>query len=829
MWLAVAATGGAGVVADTVMQDDERIRLSVEDADRGTLAVRVAAWDAFLLDDLCPELRVDGKDLACVSCQVRRDSEKAMPTLEYDFAGAAVLSLRFERAEDYALRVTGALRDTSGSAAVLNDVRLLATQEGGDGARFGADMACVRVLEQGNYWGRVVGLLEEPSGTAPAQGEPAGQRRVAAHSSDFVSAIYDRAARMAFLAGFESSERWLGRIAMGPAGESGGCRWHIGFDGGDLLVSAGETIEFEPIVLLAGSDPWRLLEQYAEMVCQRHPVQLPPTPPVSWCSWYPYRLGVTEDRVLEDARIAAQRIGPLGLRIMELDLGWQTGQLPSTLGENDQFPHGLKWLSDQLAELGLELGVWTAPFSISEFDPVATEHPEWLIQDEAGNPVVHCEWFWIPHGKVYILDLTHPGAQDWLRVQMAGLHERGVKYLKADFIGCASDARAKRRHDQRVVAGAGTEAARMAAQIIRDALPDALLLNCGGPEMPGTGHWPLLYTCSDTGNTGFISTTFQQTNYQNVACHLFKNRRWGILQPSCLCVGLPGTVEDARLRATIAFLTGGQIDISDTLVTLPEDRWNILTATLPPLGVTAKPVDLFDPVYGSADYGYSASCADGAKGEENRKEHPPGSVWHAHVKADWDEWDLVGVFAYDDPASKGNPSVTRFSIPFTMLGLPPGQARSAFEFWSGQYLGTVPRKRTNPGGYAHPGDIQDLCVGESPEALDIAFFGPGAKLLCIRTLRPHPWVAGTTFHQSCGLELKRVAWDETTRTLCGEIDRPEGETGLVLFSDGGNPIASAEVDGQATPVRPAAHGAWSLPVTLHTPPARWCVRFGALP
>ncbi|NQT18640.1 MAG: hypothetical protein HQ592_02965, partial [Planctomycetes bacterium] len=125
-------------------------------------------------------------------------------------------------------------------------------------------------------------------------------------------------------------------------------------------------------------------------------------------------------------------------------------------------------------------------------------------------------------------------------------------------------------------------------------MPDALILNCGGPEMPGTGHWPLLYTCNDTGNTGFISHRSQQTNHQSVACHLFKNGRWGIIQPSCLCVGAPGTVEDARLRATIAFLAGGQIDISDTLTTLPEDRWAILTATLPPLGVSAKPVDLFE-------------------------------------------------------------------------------------------------------------------------------------------------------------------------------------------------------------------------------------------
>ncbi|MCX5769495.1 MAG: alpha-galactosidase, partial [Candidatus Hydrogenedentes bacterium] len=510
---------------------------------------------------------------------------------------------------------------------------------------------------------------------------------------------------------------------------------------------------------------------------------------------------------------------------LELDLGWQTGQLPSTYRENDQFPHGLAWLSERLGEYGFKLGVWCAPFSISEFDPVAKEHPEWLIQDKDGQPVVHSEWFWIPHGKVYILDLSHPGAQQYLREKMAGLYARGVRYLKSDFIGCASDGRAKRRHDARVVTGAGTEAARIGANIIREAMPDALLLNCGGPEMPGTGHWPLLYTCSDTGNTGFIGTGFQETNYQTVACHLFKNRRWGILQPSCLCVGLPGNIEDARLRATIAFLAGGQIDISDTLVSLPEDRWRILTATLPPLGVTAEPVDLFEPILGPAEYGYSSTAADGAEEPNQNKEYPPGSVWRAHVKTDWDEWDLVGVFSYENTLSNENPGISRFQIPFDRLNLAKGQPYWAFEFWSGQFLGAVPAKRGNPRGYEHPGDVQDLSVGDAADVLDIAFFGPGAKLLCLRPNRPHPWIVGTGSHQSCGAELRNVTWQANDNTLSGELDRPAGEEGALFFADAGKKIAECEVDGQPAFPQRSANGAWRMSVPVRAAPAVWRIHF----
>jgi alpha-galactosidase len=197
---------------------------------------------------------------------------------------------------------------------------------------------------------------------------------------------------------------------------------------------------------------------------------------------------VTEERILDTARIAADRLKPLGLRVIEIDLGWQAKQLPSTFEENSQFPRGLKWLSGELGKLGFDLGVWSAPYSISEFDPVAAGHPEWLVKDAGGAPFSQGEWFWQPHGKVFILDLTHPGAQAHLRAKMKSLDERGVRYLKSDFIGCASDDRARIRHEQKIVGGGGLEAARIGAKIIRESLPGALLLNCGGPEMPGTGQ-----------------------------------------------------------------------------------------------------------------------------------------------------------------------------------------------------------------------------------------------------------------------------------------------------------------------------------------------------
>lgn len=794
-----------------------------EDARRGLMGFRCEGWDGFSLGSLTPVLVMNDMELRPDSW--REQGEGATSAAwEYTFGRQAVLSLRF-RAKDFGVEMCAALRSMSSKDSVLNRVALLGTRPGAVIA-LGKRAEAIRIMEQGNYWGRVVPLLPPVSDEAhDKKTEPGAAKDIASRMSNLVSVVYDREAKNTFLAGFVTSERWLGAIELGVRPDGRVTSWRIGFDGGDLVLAPGQEITLEEVIFLGGPDPWQLLETYADVVRDRHRSHIPASPPVSWCSWYPYRLGVTEERILENARIAAERLKPLGLSIIEADLGWEKGHLPSSFEENERFPHGLKWLSEELRKLGFDLGVWKAPFTISEFDPLVREHPEWLIRDGTGHPVAYWTWFWAPHGDVFILDLTHPGAREWLKERMESLHDRGVRYFKADFIGCVSHELAKNRYDRSIVAGGGVEAARLGADIIRKALPEALLLNCGGPEMPGTGHWPLLYTCNDTGNTGFISWDFHRENYQTVACHLFKNRRWGILQPSCLCVGLPGTLEEARLRATAAFLSGGQIDISDTLTTLPEDRWEVLVATLPPLGVTAKPVDLFEPVYDQPSYEYVGTCKGEDKKPAPRTEHSPGSVWHVHVKADWDEWDLVGLFSFSQGSSSGSPAISRFIAPLSLLGLSPQEPRWGYEFWSRQFLGTVPAMRKNAPGYAHPGDFQDLTVGDAPDTLDIAFFGPAAKLLCLRPVRPHPWVLGATFHQSCGAELRSVTWDAKTSTLSGEVHRPIGETGFVVITDAGRTSAGWEVDGLPVTARRSANGSWLIPVIIRTPPAQWRVSF----
>src|SRR5439155_19582692 len=132
--------------------------------------------------------------------------------------------------------------------------------------------------------------------------------------------------------------------------------------------------------------------------------------------------------------------------------------------------------------------------------------------------------------------------------------------------------RLRHRHDPGIGAGGGCKADRIGMRILREEMtaadPTALVLNAGCPDLPGSGAFPLLYTCNDTGNTGYVGWSHHRVNYgQNVAGPLFKQGRWGIIQPSCLCGGLPGALEEVRRRGTAALMTGGQVDSGDDHMT----------------------------------------------------------------------------------------------------------------------------------------------------------------------------------------------------------------------------------------------------------------------
>jgi hypothetical protein len=709
------------------------------------------------------------------------------------------------------LRWGNSLRNVGAEPRVLNRVVLFESNE----LELGPRPEEARVLEQNANLGRVRTPRQMLTGS---DGLAALDRSSGAFVSQTHTVFYNSHARQALLLGVETINAWMptfegrmsdhasvadivtgmdnvdagaGDLGAPGSGESSGevevprfRAFRIAFDAGDYRLDPGEEIALGDVSVEVGTDPLALLEAYGRRVKAANALPDAPAPFANWCSWYPYRLVVTQEHVAANARIARQRrLGELGLRYVQVDLGWEVDNIPTYFEENERFPDGFAALSGQLRELGFKLGAWVGVLCVADSHPIASEHPEWLLRGDDGDPLATSTWFWTPHSPIYGLDVSHPGAQQWLRDGFTRLARDGVRYLKFDFAGVVANPRLRGRSDPKFVTAGSRQGVRAALQIAQTALEsaddDAMMIDCSGTDYAGAGVTGVSYVVMDTGNTG-LGWGWLREVYTSYACHLFK-RQWALLQPSCLVVGPPGTLEEARLRATITFMGAGHVDIGDDLTTLPPDRWPVLLATLPPNDTAARPIDLFEPV-ATGDLRF-LDPARSAEREPRVRPDPQGaSVWVLPVDAGWDQWVLVAFANWTDEGTEVFNAGRRWRVPVERLGLSPDEDYWGYEFWSGQFLGDVPRPQQPADAYRHNGDFINPVLESPAGTLEVGFYGPAVKLLVIRRRRPHPWPVGTSFHQSGGRELSDVRWDPDSGTLSGNLRRPPGETGYITIA-----------------------------------------------
>ncbi|PYJ05250.1 MAG: hypothetical protein DME25_08790 [Verrucomicrobia bacterium] len=486
-------------------------------------------------------------------------------------------------------------------------------------------------------------------------------------------------------------------------------------------LAPGETLECDPVWLSAQSDPLAALEDYGEAAAAFAPASIRNRPTALWCSWYSHRMAMTEDLVLANAAVAAKYFKPLGFEIIQLDHGWQRGDVTGDWTPNERFPHGLRWLADELkSRYGFRLGLWIAPTDVAETSQTFKDHADWMLKDEAGHLRVNWRWYWKPNPNCFELDCSNPAAARWLENVFAHLTHDGASYFKIDFIA-ASAGEHFFQANPKVTRGWGVLRAAMAA-VRRGAGPDTTIRYCQTPSLLSAGLADSAYGGSDTldaGLNGDISVL--RENAQHLAASYWVNDRLYHREVCDMSVRMQADLEETRMRLALMTLPGCSISFSDELQYLPPSRIRLMQACLPPVNPPMKPLDLFDRAI--------------------------PSLWHIHCKNQADEWDVVGVFNFEKQSEDR-------VVDFTALGLPAESAAAVFEFWEGKFLGVHRAK---------------LVLTLPPQS---------SRILSIRRLSDHPQLVGTDLHLLQGYhELQRLAWDVKTFTLSGEFERMPGLTG----------------------------------------------------
>jgi alpha-galactosidase len=193
-----------------------------------------------------------------------------------------------------------------------------------------------------------------------------------------------------------------------------------------------------------------------------------------YTSWYNYFGKITEQILLRDLEGMEKVKGYAG--IFQIDDGYQKKVGDWLTLKEDIFPNGMRYISDAIHSKGLLAGIWIAPFACAKDSQLAAEHPDWLIKDKDGKPVLGG----IAWGGAYTLDFYNKDAAAYIKkVFDTVLNEWGFDLVKLDFLyaECLNPRYNKTR---------GTIMCE-AMDFLRECVGDKLILGCGVPLGPSFG------------------------------------------------------------------------------------------------------------------------------------------------------------------------------------------------------------------------------------------------------------------------------------------------------------------------------------------------------
>ena len=368
-----------------------------------------------------------------------------------------------------------------------------------------------------------------------------------------------------------------------------------------MPVAEGESLASEPVMFAAGTDYHAQLENYGAAIRELHHGRIPEENMLGWWSWTAFYMGITEGNTFTNALWLAEHLRDLGYDWFHFDFGYGYARGDYSTPNATKFPHGMRPLTQRIAQMGLNIGIWTAPFEVGEFGSIYQNHKDWLVHNAKGEPIQVTTDEEVRSEKVFALDCTNPAAQEFLRQTYRTLaREWQVKYIKLDFMDTtAVEGYFYRPHTTAL------ENIRIGLQVIREAVGNAVLLDKdGSPMLTPVGLVDDGRVSQDTGHT------FERSKEAapGIAARYYMHRNFFINDPDAFTVSRqvieereiqsPLTLDEAEVSIALAAVSGGMYEIGDDLPTLGADADRVALVTNPDLlrmaklGRAATPIDL---------------------------------------------------------------------------------------------------------------------------------------------------------------------------------------------------------------------------------------------
>lgn len=206
-----------------------------------------------------------------------------------------------------------------------------------------------------------------------------------------------------------------------------------------------------------------------------------------YTSWYNYYQNINEEIILRDLQ-GLSRAGK-NANIFQIDDGYET-----KVGDWDidtvKFPDGLAPIVDRIHEQGLMAGLWYAPFAAQFKANVIKNHPDWLIRNKHGRPIIGgMAW-----GGFYALDFEKEEVREYIKSFFDKVfNEWHFDMVKLDFLYAAAiEPRNGKTRGQLMCE---------AMDFLRECCGDKIILGCGVPLAPAFGVVDACRISCDVENT----------------------------------------------------------------------------------------------------------------------------------------------------------------------------------------------------------------------------------------------------------------------------------------------------------------------------------------
>ena len=296
-----------------------------------------------------------------------------------------------------------------------------------------------------------------------------------------------------------------------------------------------------------------------------------------YTSWYNYYQNINEEIILRDLQGLA-RAGK-NANIFQIDDGYET-----KVGDWDmdtvKFPNGLAPIVDRIHEQGLMAGLWYAPFAAQFKANVIKNHPDWLIRNKHGRPVISG----IAWGGFYALDFEKEEVREYIKAFFDKVfNEWHFDMVKLDFLYAAAiEPRNGKTRGQLMCE---------AMDFLRECCGDKIILGCGVPLAPAFGVVDACRISCDVENTFkekfYVKVTNQEISSAKMAMvnsiyrrHL--NGRIWANDPDVFFLRDDGmkkagyTLQQKKLLAKVNHIFGDVLFVSDNVGAYDDVKMQIL-------------------------------------------------------------------------------------------------------------------------------------------------------------------------------------------------------------------------------------------------------------